>query len=184
MHFISSVILFLNYWVAICVCDSFNRYWLLVWRQWPWGREWLGVGVSEPAKSDLHRLAPRGTEQQEQRWPSVWIQNIVYTINKRWRGMEGGGRGIWLSGKTFDCRPRDCEFDPPSLQLKLLKEMYVLVLPRKNAPVYQCFTLGMLKNLGYLVWWARQYLALWVTNRNKLYICMPRRRMGKARVRR
>jgi len=29
--------------------------------------------------------------------------------------------GIWLSGKTFDCRPRDCEFDPPpSLQLKLL----------------------------------------------------------------
>jgi len=28
--------------------------------------------------------------------------------------------GIWLSGKTLDCRPRDCEFDPPSLQLKLL----------------------------------------------------------------
>jgi len=29
---------------------------------------------------------------------------------------------IWLSGKTLDCRPRDCEFDPPSLQLKLLKK--------------------------------------------------------------
>ena len=28
----------------------------------------------------------------------------------------------WLSGKTLDCRPRDCEFDPPSLQLKLLKK--------------------------------------------------------------
>ena len=53
-----------------------------------------------------------------------------------------GSEGIWLSGKTLDCRPRDCEFDPPSLQLKLLKRRYVLVLPRKNAPVYQCFTLG------------------------------------------
>ena len=31
--------------------------------------------------------------------------------------------GIWLSGKTLDCRPRDCEFDPPSLQLKLLKKL-------------------------------------------------------------
>ena len=30
--------------------------------------------------------------------------------------------GIWLSGKTLDCRPRDCEFDPPSLQLKLIKK--------------------------------------------------------------
>ena len=30
--------------------------------------------------------------------------------------------GIWLSGRTLDCRPRDCEFDPPSLQLKLLKK--------------------------------------------------------------
>ena len=30
--------------------------------------------------------------------------------------------GIWLSGKTLKCRPRDCEFDPPSLQLKLLKK--------------------------------------------------------------
>ena len=29
--------------------------------------------------------------------------------------------GIWLSGKTLDCRARDCEFDPPSLQLKLLR---------------------------------------------------------------
>jgi len=25
---------------------------------------------------------------------------------------------IWLSGKTLDCRTRDCEFDPPSIQLK------------------------------------------------------------------
>jgi len=33
--------------------------------------------------------------------------------------------GIWLSGKTLDCQPRDCEFDPLSLQLKLLKgDMY------------------------------------------------------------
>ena len=33
--------------------------------------------------------------------------------------------GIWLSGKTLDCRPRDCEIDLLSLQLKLLKgDMY------------------------------------------------------------
>jgi len=73
---------------------------------------------------------------------------------------------IWLSGKTLDCRPRDCEFNPPSLQLKLLKRRYVLVLPRKHAPVYQCFTLGTLKNLVCHVWWALQYLALWATYRN------------------
>ena len=24
-------------------------------------------------------------------------------------------RGIWLSGKTLECRPSDCEFDPPPL---------------------------------------------------------------------
>jgi len=74
--------------------------------------------------------------------------------------------GIWLSGKTLDCRPRDCEFDPPSLQLKLLKRRYLRVFPRKNAPVYQCFTLDTLKNLVCHVWWALQYLALWATNRN------------------
>ena len=29
---------------------------------------------------------------------------------------------IWLSGKTLDCRPKDCEFDHPSLQLNLLNK--------------------------------------------------------------
>jgi len=39
--------------------------------------------------------------------------------------LDASREGIWLSGKTLDCRPRDCEFDPPSLQLKLLKgDMY------------------------------------------------------------
>ena len=47
---------------------------------------------------------------------------------------------------------------PPT---KITKRRYVLVLPRKNAPVYQCFTLGTLKNLVCHVWWALQYLALW-----------------------
>jgi len=37
---------------------------------------------------------------------------------------------------------------------------YVLVLPRKNAPMYQCYTLGMLKDLVCHVWWVLQYLAL------------------------
>jgi len=44
--------------------------------------------------------------------------------------------------------------------------MYVLVLPRKNTPMYQCFTLGRLKNLVCHVWWALKYLALRSTNRN------------------
>jgi len=30
--------------------------------------------------------------------------------------------GNWLSGKTLECRPRDSEFNPTSLQLKLLKK--------------------------------------------------------------
>jgi len=42
-------------------------------------------------------------------------------------------------------------------------------LPRKSATVYQCFTLGTIKNLGCHVWWALQYLALRVTNKN--YAC-------------
>jgi len=70
----------------------------------------------------------------------------------------------------------------PLTPTKITKRRYVLVLPRKNASVYQCFTLGALKNLVCHVWWALQYLALWATNRTKhLY---ARRRMGKARVRR
>jgi len=27
-------------------------------------------------------------------------------------------KGAWSSGKTLDCRPWDCEFDPPLSQLK------------------------------------------------------------------
>jgi len=93
-----------------------------------------------------------------------WILLIIWKPHCSIENSEG----IWLSGKTLDCLPRDCEFDPPSLQLKLLKkgDMYCMVLPRKNAPVYQCFTLGTLKNLVCHVWWALQYLALWATNRN------------------
>ena len=54
----------------------------------------------------------------------------------------------------------------PLTPTKITKRRYVLVLPRENAPVYQCFTLGTLKNLVCHVWWALQYLALWATNRN------------------
>jgi len=49
--------------------------------------------------------------------------------------------------------------------------IYVLVLPRKNCPVYQCFTLGTLKNLVWHEWWAFQYLALWTTYRNQPSVC-------------
>ena len=47
---------------------------------------------------------------------------------------------------------------------KITKRRNVLVLPWKNAPVYQCFTLGTLKNLVCHMWWALQYLALLKTN--------------------
>ena len=93
-------------------------------------------------------------------------QSPSASLNKSNNPIWGFSEGIWLSGKTFDCRPRDCEFDPPSLQLKLLKRRYVLVLPKKNAPVYQGFTLSTLNNLVCHVWWALQYLALWATHRN------------------
>jgi len=73
--------------------------------------------------------------------------------------------GIWLSGKTLGCRLRDCEFDPLTLT-KITKRRCVRVLSRKNAPVYQCFTLGTLKNLVCHMWWVLQYLALWATNNN------------------
>jgi len=43
---------------------------------------------------------------------------------------------------------------------KLLKEdNYTLVLLWKSAPMYQCYTLGTLKNLVCHVWWALQYFA-------------------------
>ena len=66
--------------------------------------------------------------------------------------------GIWLRGKALDCRPRDCEFDPLSLQLKLLNGDMYWLFPGKMLPC--------IKNLVCHVWWALQYLALWATNRN------------------
>ena len=49
----------------------------------------------------------------------------------------------------------------PSLKQRY---MYVLVHPRKNDPVHQCYSLGTLKNLVCQVLWALQDLALWATN--------------------
>jgi len=43
---------------------------------------------------------------------------------------------------------------------EVTKRRYKLVLPRKNAPVYQCFTVGRLKNRVCRVWWALQFLAI------------------------
>ena len=40
----------------------------------------------------------------------------------------------------------------PLTSTKITKRRYVLVLPKKNVPVYQCFTLGTLKNLVCHVW--------------------------------
>jgi len=47
---------------------------------------------------------------------------------------NSGNKQLSLSGKTLDCRPRDCEFDPPSLQLKLLKENMYWFFPGKMLP--------------------------------------------------
>jgi len=71
--------------------------------------------------------------------------------------------GIWL--KHWDV-VKHSTADPgiassiPLTPTKITKRRYVMVLPRRNAPVYQCFTLGTLKNLVCHVWWALQYLAL------------------------
>jgi len=61
----------------------------------------------------------------------------------------------------------------PLTPTKITKSRYVLVLSRKHAPVYQCFTLGTLEPGLSCVWWALQYLALWATNRNYLYAAKP-----------
>jgi len=70
------------------------------------------------------------------------------------------------AGFVFNCRvdfrPMDCDFHPSLKQ----RYMYVLVHPRTNDPVHQCYSLGTLKSLVCQVWWALQYLALWATNRN------------------
>jgi len=69
---------------------------------------------------------------------------------------------------AFPQRPHSCMFkiNADAWLSKITERRYVLVLPMKNAPVYQCFTLGTLKNLVCHVWWALQYLALLSTNRN------------------
>jgi len=56
-------------------------------------------------------------------------------------------RGIWLSGKTLDCRPRDCEFDSPSLRLKLLKGDMYWFFPGKCSRVSVLYT-GHVKKPG------------------------------------
>jgi len=55
--------------------------------------------------------------------------------------------GIWLICKILDCRYRDCEFNPLSHKLTLLKGNRYCLIPGINAPVSQCYTHGMVKKL-------------------------------------
>jgi len=64
-----------------------------------------------------------------------------------------------------------CVRHPHSLQLQLLKGDMYWLFPRKNAPVYQCFTLVTLQNLVCHVWWALQCISLIETN--YLYVPTP-----------
>jgi len=58
----------------------------------------------------------------------------------------------------------------PLTPIKITKRRDVLVLPRKNTTMYQCYTQGTLKNLVFHVWWALQSRALWATKEtNDLY---------------
>ena len=68
--------------------------------------------------------------------------------------------------KLIDCRPRDCEFDPPINQLKLLIGDMYWFFPLQEKCSCQYCTLNMLKNLVCNVWWALQYFALWTTDTN------------------
>jgi len=58
---------------------------------------------------------------------------VLYAIAQRTSDRDG----TLLRGKTLDC-----EFDFSST-----KSRYVLVITRKNVPVFRCYTLGTLKNL-------------------------------------
>ena len=64
-------------------------------------------------------------------WAHVYLR---FTIFPKQKMAVHCSEGIWLSGKTLDCRPRDCEFDPPSLQLKLLKGDMYWFFPGKMLP--------------------------------------------------
>ena len=97
------------------------------------------------------------------------LERQVDPINYEYAERQRRSEGIWLSGKTLDCRPSDCEFDPPTPTKTAKMEICTSTSQEKRSkkvPVYQCFTLGTLKNQVCHVWWALQYLALWATNRN------------------
>jgi len=114
----------------------------------------------------------------------LWTCGHVHVYKRTADPALSISEGIVVCVKTLDCQPRDCELNPPSQQLKLLKwDKIILVLPRKNATVHQCFSLGRLKNLVCHVWWALKYLALWATNRNQQFVC-PDAEWSKVRVRR
>jgi len=56
----------------------------------------------------LHRVLESNFRLPQLRlavWPTISYTLYVY--------IRVISEGIWLSGKTLDCRPRDCEFDPP-----------------------------------------------------------------------
>jgi len=91
-------------------------------------------------------------------WISTWDVKLYTCIT------------TWLSGKTLDCRPRGCEFDPLT-PAQITLRRHALVLPGEMLP---CIAL---KNMVCRVWWSLQYLALWTTYR-VLTTCKPRRRMG------
>ena len=68
--------------------------------------------------------------------------------------------------KKYTCADTETVSSIPLTSTENTKRRYVLALARKNASVYQCFTLDTLKNLVCHVWLALQYLALWATKRN------------------
>jgi len=121
--------------------------------------------VAPPKAAEL-QLAQRALASLLVRLPAGNRGNtLIYTVLKYVSLVR---EGTLVSGKTLHCRPRDCELT------KITKSRYVLVLSRRNAPVYQCYTLGTLQNLVcHIMWRAFQNPASWATT-TKLTICLPR----------
>jgi len=94
-------------------------------------------------------------------WPSFLLDMTHIQTRPRYCQNKHSDQVSWKSGRKYGLY---------IVNIKCWrgqrKRRYVLVLPKKNAPMFQCLTLGTLKNRVCHLWWALQYLALWATNRN------------------
>jgi len=129
-----------------CLCNPRDR-------QWSTGlhlRNTLGPGTAWHTHTRSYMRIPTGLSIHcHIKQNCLKVMTEIGSVVKHWTAGPGIENSI-----------------PPHSNFKITRSWYVLVLPRKNAPAYQCYSLGLLKNLVCHVWWALQYLALLAYNKN------------------